>query len=928
VAETIEQRIVVNADADGAVRELRRADDAVDRLDKSADRGHKSMGKLGVAAGVAAGQGLVAATRAAFDFGKTSYQAFKDAEVAQGRAEAMLDKNNAGWRRHKDQVDKTIESHVRLGAFDDEELYGSFANLARVTGDLDKATRAQAVAMDLARGRGISLEQATTIVNKAYLGSTTALQKMGVQVDKGAKGMEALDAIQRQFGGQAEKFANSEAGKAERMSVAWGNFQETIGQALVPAMGALFDVAQKVLPYVQAAGVAVAAKIQQAWPFIVSAMRGVWEYAQKFWVALQPLLSQVGALWQSVADKVAEHWPEISTVMRAVGKVVETTLKILVPILTVFIKAVGVVVETWIDLMAGVIRAIQAIVGPVGKAATAVWGAVSAAITAPLAVGAWLEREVWQPITSFVGRAVDRGREVASAVWRGFTGFATDVGTWVTNRIVQPLQNAVGAVSDRGGALARNIWAGFTAFVTDMGTWITNRIVTPITTGLARIMDRGEAMARNIWAGFTSFVTTVGDWIQNRIIDPLTNWLGRIRDKGGDIAEAIATGMKRGADAVVDTVVTKFKGFLNAILRVVNKVPFVNIPLLAEGTVTRGPQLAVIGEDGTEVVVPTSPKYRKRGLEMLSAAATLMGVGAGQGPAAIPAYAAGQVVLSGATAAGSAQVRDNVSRGVGLDVAWDALTGIFNAGAGAITGLLPDWTPMPILKGLNNLGDGIRSAASSFITGAFSVGRGSLLGPMIARAWAIAQMGKPYVWGGGHGGWNYGLPGYDCSGFASHAAKKAGAAIGGPGTTMSLFPLVSGHPASPGDPVAWGFRGMENSDPRSQHMGIRILGTWYQFGNPGRSGGGDSQWAGVYVPPGLPGYASGVDYVPATGPAVLHMGEAVLNRQDADAWRRSTGGVQVIVHPAMGWLEDFIEVRMDRMAEDSRRRARAAGAVI
>lgn len=157
---------------------------------------------------------------------------------------------------------------------------------------------------------------------------------------------------------------------------------------------------------------------------------------------------------------------------------------------------------------------------------------------------------------------------------------------------------------------------------------------------------------------------------------------------------------------------------------------------------------------------------------------------------------------------------------------------------------------------------------------------------MDAFKWAMAQMGKPYVWGGGHGPWNYNLPGYDCSGFASHAAKKAGAHLSSPGTTMSLFPMTRNPGSNTRLETGFGFRGMSSSDPRRQHMGMKILGSWFQFGNPGRRGGSDAQWDHLRAVPGLPGYATGTSYVPETGPAILHRGEAVIPARQAEAMRQ------------------------------------------
>lgn len=70
---------------------------------------------------------------------------------------------------------------------------------------------------------------------------------------------------------------------------------------------------------------------------------------------------------------------------------------------------------------------------------------------------------------------------------------------------------------------------------------------------------------------------------------------------------------------------------------------------------------------------------------------------------------------------------------------------------------------------------------------------------------------------------------------------------------MSLFPKCRHRPAPANAPVAFGFRGMQTSNPRTQHMGIRLNGRWYSAGGRGNRKvvTGDSRWDHVVIPPGL-----------------------------------------------------------------------------
>lgn len=116
--------------------------------------------------------------------------------------------------------------------------------------------------------------------------------------------------------------------------------------------------------------------------------------------------------------------------------------------------------------------------------------------------------------------------------------------------------------------------------------------------------------------------------------------------------------------------------------------------------------------------------------------------------------------------------------------------------------------------------------------------------------WAKQQVGKPYVWGGGHGKKGE-YAGMDCSGFVSQVLMRvAPNKYKSSGTTMTLFPKMKGRAASPDAPIAIGYRGMDSNSPRSQHMGIRINGTWYSAGGRGNNKivVGDSNWDHVVLP--------------------------------------------------------------------------------
>jgi cell wall-associated NlpC family hydrolase len=97
---------------------------------------------------------------------------------------------------------------------------------------------------------------------------------------------------------------------------------------------------------------------------------------------------------------------------------------------------------------------------------------------------------------------------------------------------------------------------------------------------------------------------------------------------------------------------------------------------------------------------------------------------------------------------------------------------------------------------------------------------------------ANSLVGKPYVIGGGHGGWGT-SSGYDCSGFVS-AVLHAGGYLSQPVDTTAL-PNQAGMQSGPGQYVTVYDRALPG---QSGHVIIQINGQFYE------SGGSHGAWGG------------------------------------------------------------------------------------
>jgi hypothetical protein len=194
-------------------------------------------GKLGGAIGGLAGNfsafagpvGLAVGAGTAFvGFLGAAAKAAAEEQVGIERLNQTLKNSIPNWDGNTQAVDSYISKQEKL-AFADDELRDSLNHLVAQTGDLTKAQELQATAMDLARAKGMSLEQASKLVGKVDLENIGILQRYGIAIDKNATSEEALAKIRSQTAGQAEKYASTTEGSLTRIQNSFGNIIEDIG---------------------------------------------------------------------------------------------------------------------------------------------------------------------------------------------------------------------------------------------------------------------------------------------------------------------------------------------------------------------------------------------------------------------------------------------------------------------------------------------------------------------------------------------------------------------------------------------------------------------------------------------------------------------------------------------------------------------------
>lgn len=133
-----------------------------------------------------------------------------------------------------------ISTQGELFGVTDDDLRPAIAKLVRSTKDITKAQKLANLAMDIAAATGKDLSDVTDALAKAVNNNMKSLKSLAPElsdvIKKGGKTDEIFKRLADTFGGQAAAQAETTAGKMQRLKVAFDEFKEDLGKALLPLL--------------------------------------------------------------------------------------------------------------------------------------------------------------------------------------------------------------------------------------------------------------------------------------------------------------------------------------------------------------------------------------------------------------------------------------------------------------------------------------------------------------------------------------------------------------------------------------------------------------------------------------------------------------------------------------------------------------------
>jgi phage-related protein len=280
-----------------------------------------------------------------------------------------------------DEAQRLAESSAAaaasLGFADDDQVVRGLQAFAEQSGSAATAQLMLAAAMDLARLKGIPLEEAVSKVQAIYKGASRTLAEFGIS---GVSGMAAVNAALGDNSTAAETWATTTQGKYATTAAAIDDAFQALGTAINTALDTV------ILP-----------ALSELIPMIGN-----------LWAQWQPALAAVGDGVAAFVGRVVEIWGKLQPTIQAF-------LDFVSPVLATFQAAV----EMTFAAVTGVLDAIIALLN---GDFTGAWNAITGVVQAMYdgVVGIVVGLIGW--LSDIVGTFASVAGNLGSAIFEGITG--------------------------------------------------------------------------------------------------------------------------------------------------------------------------------------------------------------------------------------------------------------------------------------------------------------------------------------------------------------------------------------------------------------------------------------------------------------------------------------------------------------------------
>jgi len=224
-------KLTILGDVDNLSKSLKTAETDTTTFGTKVTETGKVIGAAFAAAAVAAGA-------LALKIGTDSVNAAIADEKAQTQLATAITAATSATNLQIAAIEAQITKTSLATGVADDQLRPALGRLVLSTNDTTAAQALLNTALDISAATGKPLETVTNALAKAYDGNTGALAKLGVGYGAaeltGKSFNTVIGELNTQFGGAALEAADTYGGKIDRIKIALGEAQETLGVALLP----------------------------------------------------------------------------------------------------------------------------------------------------------------------------------------------------------------------------------------------------------------------------------------------------------------------------------------------------------------------------------------------------------------------------------------------------------------------------------------------------------------------------------------------------------------------------------------------------------------------------------------------------------------------------------------------------------------------
>ena len=186
----------------------------------------------------------------------SSVKAAIEDQAAQASLARQIKQSTGATNDQVKSVEKYISGLGRSAAISDDEARPALQKLIVATKDVAKATELMNLATDVAAATGKPLIDVTDALAKAYAGNMKGLNALSPEVKAmikdGASLAEVQKVLEANFGGAGKAAADTAAGGMKKLSIAFAETKEGIGEAFLPIMEKVLPVVQKFAAWAEA----------------------------------------------------------------------------------------------------------------------------------------------------------------------------------------------------------------------------------------------------------------------------------------------------------------------------------------------------------------------------------------------------------------------------------------------------------------------------------------------------------------------------------------------------------------------------------------------------------------------------------------------------------------------------------------------------